>query len=99
MTATNPKTPTASGISRLLSGAGFDRAVIKVGRGSHSGFVVRKAVGTDDAVRVRYYSLSMGTSPERHKEWRARYAKTLTDAGWTVEAGEYELIVTPKAED
>jgi hypothetical protein len=26
----------------------------------------------------------------------AAYAKTITEAGWTVEAGTYELIVTAK---
>lgn len=92
-----PKTPTASGISRLLAKAGFKRAAVEVrGRGGHgSGFRVTK--NYSGGVRVRHVFLTGGRQdPEPHL---ARYAKTITEAGWTVEAGIYELVVTAKDGD
>ena len=89
-----PKTPTASGISRLLATAGHRRAAVEVrARGGHcSGFRVTKNYSS--GVRVRHVFLTGGRQdPEPHL---AGYAKTITEAGWTVEAGTYELIVTAK---
>ena len=97
MTASS-KTPTASSISRLLSGAGFTRAVVAK-RGGCSGFIVRKCYSRDDAVRVRHHVWTMAGDDRRLRAALAKYAKTLTKAGFAVEAGEYELIVTAKAED
>ena len=91
------KTPTASGISRLLAKAGFKRAAVEVrGRGGHrSGFRVTKNYSS--GVRVRHVFLTGGRQdPNIHL---ARYARTITEAGWTVEAGTYELIVSAKPED
>jgi hypothetical protein len=87
------KTPTASGISRLLAKAGFQRSVPQPGSfGSSSGFRVSedRDAGT---VRVRHNFWSMGGGDA--KPWIARYAETVTAAGWTVEAGD-ELTVTAK---
>jgi len=88
------KTPTASGISRLLAKAGFERSVRKV-RNGRSGFLVTKDRARTGQVRVRYYSwMNMGTPYGTCRERIAAYARAITEAGWTVEAGEYELIVT-----
>ena len=66
-----PKTPTASGISRLLSAAGFTRSE-SVGRaGTCSGFEVRKNFAQEGSVRVRYYS-RMSAS---HEAQRDAYSK------------------------
>ena len=62
---------------------------------------LERAVGKAASVRVRYHSRSAGWSsnPEYVKAKLARYTEILTAAGWTVEAGEYELIVTAKEAD
>jgi hypothetical protein len=92
---TETKNPTPQGISALLRKAGFNRSE-RQGRagGSSSGF----RVGTDwtrtGAVRVRHVFWSMGGGDAA--PWLAKYARTITEAGWTVEAGTYELIVTAK---
>lgn len=89
------KVPTASAISRLLSTAGFTRAVSKL-RGGVSGFDVSKY--GDGEVEVRYASVSMGTSNEYRYACLAQYAKTITEAGFTVETDPKlpRLIVTAK---
>ena len=92
------KTPTASSISRLLSGAGFTRAVSKL-RGGVSGFSVSKAGA--DAVEVRYSSVTMGASNQYRYAQLAKYGEAITKAGFAVrtDLGLPRLIVTAKAED
>lgn len=92
---TTPKPPTPQGISALLAKAGHTRAVRKM-RGGCSGFVVSADYSHWGAVRVRHHFWSMGARPEQAKAKLAAYAKTITDAGWTVEAGEWELTVTAR---
>lgn len=91
-------TPTPQGISALLKRAGFTRSDSTGGGGAGSGYVVslERARGKAASVRVRYHSRSAGwsSSPEYVKEKLAQYTEILAAAGWTVEAGEYELIVT-----
>ena len=90
--------PTPQGISALLKRAGFTRSDSTGGGGAGSGYVVsfERARGKNASVRVRYHSRSAGwsSSPEYVKAALAGYAETITGAGWTVEAGEYGLIVT-----
>ena len=95
-----PKTPTASGISRLLASAGFERSkTAGLGPTALSGYRVTQDHAHADSVRVRYlFLLALGSSARR-EQMIAAYAKTITEAGWTVEAGTYELIVTAKPED
>lgn len=87
------QSPSPQGISALLKRAGFTQAVVKL-RGGTSGFRVSAgtAPGGPAAVRVRHYTI-FGT---RTHEGRmlAKYAAAITNAGWSVETGEYELIVT-----
>ena len=95
------KTPTPQGISHLLKLAGFDRAVRATQSGARharSGFMVSKDLRRDGAVMVRH-SFLLRSTPEQHAAKLAAYAKTITEAGWTVEAGTYELIVTAKEGD
>ena len=95
-----PKTPTASGISRLLAKAGHVRS--EYGRlGSSSGYRVSKDYRSDSAVRVRYPcgGVARRGDMDRAKEKLAEFAETIKAAGWAVETGEYELIVTAKTED
>ena len=93
---TSPKPPTPQGISRLLKSAGFTKGVIKM-RGGCSGFAVEADHFRPGAVRVRHKFWAMGyRTPEQYREWQDRYAKTITGAGWSVKAEEYELIVTAK---
>lgn len=80
MTASKPKTPSPSGISRLLAAAGFTRAVIKI-QGGKAGFDVRTDLSTGTA-RVEHYSNTMGPSNSEAK--LAAYAKAITDAGYDV---------------
>jgi hypothetical protein len=103
-----PKTPTASGISRLLSAAGFDRAVITNNSRYHKehteGFHVRKHPGS---VLVAHWSASVSPSArtvafvqaERRSE-RVRleqYAQVIDDAGFCTEiTASQSLIVTAK---
>ena len=95
MSETKPKTPTASGISRLLAAAGFRRSERQVG-GYGSGFVAAK---TEDAIRVRHRFWSMGGGDAA--PWLEKYAEVITAAGWAVRAGNDALgqpclIVTAK---
>jgi len=94
MTTPNPKPPTASGISRLLSAAGHTRAVVKM-RGGCSGF--RASTADPGTVWVWHYSM-LGASRNREAGMLARYATAITDAGWAVEtdADRDRLIVTAK---
>jgi hypothetical protein len=92
-----PKTPTASGISRLLSAAGHTRAVVKL-RGGCSGFRVSNA--DPGTVWAWHYSM-LGTSRNCEAGMLARYATVITDAGYAVEsdAARDRLIVTAKQAD
>lgn len=101
-----PKQPTPQGISRLLKDAGFTRAVqtsrATLNHSFTSGFRVTKDRNDEKAVRVRhtFASRAASLSSGLHKAKLAAYAKTIAEAGWSVEAGEYELAVTaPKTED
>src|SRR5579859_6263361 len=91
------KTPTASGISRLLAAAGFTRAIPLL-RGGVSGFGV-SGLGAD--VEVRYSSVTIGTSNERRYAELARYAKVLELHGYAVRTDPSlpRLIVTTKTEE
>lgn len=88
-----PKPPTPQGVSALLKRAGFARAVIQM-RGGCSGFRVTKDHGREGRVRVRHHTWTMASDDARHQRELARYAKTITEAGWSVEVGTYELVVT-----
>jgi hypothetical protein len=90
------KTPTPSGISRLLASAGHTRAVSKL-QGGISGYSVSK-YGAGPAVEVRYSSVTMGTSMTHRLAQLARYAKTIAAARYAVEMRpEFpRLIVTAK---
>lgn len=87
-----PRPPTPQAISALLKRAGFERAQVQRFTLT-SGFRVTKSRAHPDAVRVEYL-----TGPREHESFRpgrlAAYAETITDDGWTVETGEYELTVT-----
>jgi hypothetical protein len=87
------KPPTPQAVSAPLRKAGFTRAVTAI-RGGCSGFVVTADRARDGSVRVRYRSWSMGAVDQGAREWITRYAKAITGAGWTVDAGTYELVVT-----
>jgi hypothetical protein len=84
MTASKPKTPTASGISRLLATAGHTRAVIKCNTRA-------------DAVKVRQYFLMSGAPESRYGDRLRRYAKAIEAAGYSAEVYAYHLIVTARA--
>jgi hypothetical protein len=91
------KPPTPQGISRLLKSAGFKRSTPDPWR-HESGYRVTKAHGRDGAVSVRHVFLTMGVSGEHHRAKLDTYAKTITEAGWQVEARTYELVVTAPKE-
>lgn len=92
-----PRSPTPQGISRLLADAKFRRAT--TGRSGSSGFVVTKDRSSDRAVRVRHHFWSMGATGEQHQAMLDRYAETLTAAGWHVDAGGRELVVTARKDE
>jgi hypothetical protein len=87
------KTPTASGISRLLAAAGFERAVISI-MGGNSGFQVTKCKAREGGVKVRQYFYLGGVPDERYREMLRRYAKAIEGAGYCTEGGTYHLVVT-----
>jgi len=89
-----PKTPTASGISRLLATAGFDRAVISI-RGGNSGFQVTKCRAREGGVKVRVY-FQLSHPDESYRAMLRRYAKAIEAAGYCTESGTYHLVVTAK---
>ena len=95
--AMTPKTPTASGISRLLAKAGFERAQVQRFTLT-SGFFAATSRAHPAAVRVGYRAAHINDHAQATRtDFLAAYAKTITEAGWTVEAGTYELVVTAKA--
>jgi hypothetical protein len=99
MTAT--KTPTASGISRLLAKAGFTRATYENGWGDRAGFVATEA-GNGAGVRVEHDTFLAHQSAERRQAMLDRYARVISEAGWSVKPVSYagtaihHLIVTAK---
>ena len=93
----SPKQPTPSGISRLLSGAGFERADIRI-QGGNSGFKVEKCNSRTDAVKVRAYFL-VRMSDQSYGAMLRRYAGAIEAAGWSAEVYTYHLIVTAKTEE
>lgn len=99
-----PKTPTASGISRLLVAAGFERSELSATRikGWHNqseGFVVS---ATSGRVQVEYKTgFDRGANAaKRREEMLAEYAGSLAPAGYSVKRDESwalpRLIVTAK---
>jgi hypothetical protein len=94
-TAPKFKTPTASGISRLLAGTGFRRAIYEHGCLDRAGFAVTEA-GSGAGVRVEHDT----TLPDHRQPILERCARTITGAGWAVEPVSYaggaihHLIVT-----
>ncbi len=100
---TTTRNPTPQGISALLKRAGFTRSEPMERSGRNSGFLVNRDHGHGGTVRVRHYFRMMGADQDGsiRKEKLAAYTKTITEAGWAVEAGEHELIVTaaPEQED
>ena len=110
MSATKPKTPTASGISRLLAGAGFERSTsspsrIKGWRNYTEGFSVIKdyVAGVGDCITVswnRGFHPASDAARIRPGELAA-YAEAITAAGYSarVQAARDRVIVTTKAEE
>jgi len=92
------KTPTPSGISRLLAAAGHSRAVIKIS-GGRAGFDVHTDYSTG-AVKVEHYSNTMGGSGNYSEVKLAEYAKTITEAGYDViKPSPRWILVNAKDED
>jgi hypothetical protein len=106
---TTPKPPTPQGISALLKKAGFERETLRPPTGVRwdgrpdsrtrkwlAGFQVH---ADRDRVVVRWRS-GFVANPDSTAKDRATvvqlrcYANVITEAGWTVETTEYELIVT-----
>lgn len=112
MTASKPKTPSASGISRLLAAAGFERAILGPATGTRwdgrpdqrtriwsPGFRVRIH---DDHVRAFWRSgrvVNPDVTVAERKSWHDRYAEVIGAAGWHIEDRGECLIVTAKTED
>lgn len=88
-----PKPPTASAISRLLAAAGFKKSERQIG-GFGTGYVVSKDFRREGAVRVTQRFWSLGSSRDDAIPYLAAYANAITPAGWNVEFGDWELIVT-----
>lgn len=100
MTASS-KTPSASGISRLLAAAGFERST-SIGNGVMSaGFEVTIApdAGTVWVGRNTRLMQPPKQAADRRRRELAAYAAVIASAGYATEVGEYRLIVTAKAED
>jgi len=99
---TTPKTPTASGISRLLAKAGFEKSEssatrIRGYRRSSEGFIVAQPTAVGE-VEVRY---TRGFLPQSEADrirpgMLADYAEAITGAGYSVETRDNLLIVTAK---
>lgn len=93
--AMTPKPPTPQGISALLKRAGFKRSERQIG-GFGNGFVAEKIHGRDDAIRVRHRFWSMRANRDDALPHLAAYSVAIEAAGWAVEFGSWELIVTAK---
>lgn len=85
-----PKTPTASGISRLLSSAGHTRADIDWG---HAGFKAEKCRTREDAVKVYAYFPVSDAPDSQYRVRLRRYANAIEAAGYGTEVYDYHLIV------
>ena len=101
----SPKTPTASGISRLLASAGVERSEssatrIKGWRNHSEGFTVTGQVL--GRVRVEHKTgFDRGPNAQKRRaEMLTKYAASLVAAGYAVERDELwpALDVTAKAE-
>ena len=92
------KTPTASGISRLLGKAGYTRAILAI-RGGRAGYSVLS--GPDGTVYVEFYANTGFCSVKRRIETLDRYASAIADAGYDYahDTDRDRLIVTAMAED
>lgn len=93
-----PKTPTASGISRLLAAAGFERSTSEGGGLMGTGFEVTGGP-RPGVVWVHWNSRLMQGAANRRPRELAAYAAAIAGAGYATEVGEYRLVVTAKAED
>lgn len=96
MTASKPKTPSASGISRLLAAAGFERGVSRPEELAADGYAVIPNRPDDGIILVAWWG-----DEDRHGEMLHRYTEAIEGAGWHVRRsadGAY-LIVTAKTED
>lgn len=103
MSASKPKTPTASGISRLLATAGFERSELSTTRirdyrRRTYGYIVQ-GCGPGE-VTARHTSGQFAPSDEDRADSRRTedsYAATIEAAGYTVRRDDYlSLIVTAK---
>jgi hypothetical protein len=97
-----PKTPTASGISRLLAAAGFERAkVTSKGRNQYAntaGFHVKARLGNEVLVNHWGDSAEMpsGATRDAGRQMLIRYGDVIRAAGWPVEDRNHMLTVTAK---
>jgi hypothetical protein len=92
-----PKPPTPQGISRLLKDAGFTRALIARFTLT-SGYHVTADRRRTGAVRVEWKAAQInGATAALRDYYLVRYARAVTAAGWSVNPGEYELVVTAAA--
>jgi len=101
---TTPKTPTASGISRLLAKAGFEKSetrstAIKGWHEWSAGY--RASRGWNDGEvyvehRVSSFHLRDASAREDEAKKLAAYTEAITGAGWKVRTGDCKLIVTAK---
>ncbi|HEV2451632.1 MAG TPA: hypothetical protein VGS62_06880 [Streptosporangiaceae bacterium] len=104
---TPSKPPTASGISRLLAGAGFEKSAPKPSRIKgmqewSAGYHVAASLLPGCVLvehRVNSLHLRSASRATVEAERRAAYAGAITAAGWNVESTEHALIVTAKAEE
>jgi hypothetical protein len=97
---TTPKNPTPQGISALLADAAHPRAGQVEVRGGWSltdGFYVYEDP-LGGSVRVRYQLMRIEAQYDQSvaKAALRSYARTITGAGWAVEASEWELTVTAR---
>ncbi len=91
------KQPTPQGISRLLRQAGFSKSAHQGRAKSSSGYrVSRELVAYEQRVTVRHrhhFWSMLGGDPG---PYLAKYAETITGAGYEVTIEKYRLIVTAK---
>ena len=100
------KTPTASGVSRLLAAAGFPKSVMTNSSRHHKehteGFHVKTFLG--EVIVTWWHDSSrnlFGQHEEdivRGREMQAQYAEAIRAAGWPVREKTGSLIVTAKTE-
>ena len=95
---TASKTPTASGISRLLREAGFERSTSEGGSLRSTGFEVEAGLRAGEVLVYWHSPLTRGAASRRPRELAA-YAATIASAGSATKIAEYCLVVTAKTED